>query len=144
MKLQVIIDSQLAHFIPDERLLGELVFHSEDRRINLKKFNVFVYPMRAPLSCEGSDSKYIEDQLVDAAQVEKKLRDEIQDLRKLNSDTSRVFEFSKRVGGVEKLEKIVSEWESQQKIISENHETKGSDKSVLINQLLDNLRNNKK
>lgn len=144
MKLQVIIDSQLAHFIPDERLPGELVLYSEDRRINLKKFNVFVYPMRAPLSCEGSDAKYIEDQLVDAAHVEKKLRDEIQDLRKLNSDTSRVFDFSKRVGGVDKLEELVSSWESQQKAISENNETKSSEKSVLINQLLDNLRKNKK
>ncbi len=144
MRLQVIIDSQFAHFISDERLFGELILHSEDWRINLKKFNVFIYAMRTPLSCQGSYNKYLEDQLVDAANVEKKLRDEIQDLRKLNSDTSRVFDFSKRVGGVEKLEKIVSEWESQQKIISENHETTGSDKSVLINQLLDNLRKNKK
>ncbi len=53
MRLQVIIDSQFAHFFSDERLLGELILHSEDWRINLKKFNVFIYAMRTPLLCQG-------------------------------------------------------------------------------------------
>lgn len=76
--------------------------------------------------------------------LKKKLRDEIHDLRKLNSTTSRLIDLSKRVGGVNKLEEIVSYWESQKKDISENDETKSSEKSILINKILNDLQGKKK
>lgn len=144
MRLQVVIDSKLVHFIPNERLLGELIFHSDDYRINLKRFDVYIYSMQDAFASRECTFEYFEEQIVAAANVEKKLRDEIHDLRKLNSTTSRLIDLSKRVGGVNKLEEIVSYWESQKKDISENDQTKSSEKSILINQLFDNLTGKKK
>lgn len=144
MRLQVIIDSKFAPLISNKRILGELILHSDDWHVNLKKFNVLIHSLQGNYRSQDCTIECLEEQVVDAANVEKKLRNEINDLRKLNSATARLSDFYKRVGGVDKLEEIVSSWEAQQKSISENHETKSSEKSILINQLLDNLKGKKK
>lgn len=144
MRLQVIVDSNLSHFIFGKRFFGELTLYSDDWHINLKKFNVLIHPVRDTFVSQDRTIECLQEQIVDAANVEKKLRDEIQGLRKSNSTTSRLIDCSKRVGGVDKLEEIVSSWESQQKAISENHETKSSEISIQINKLIDDLRGKKK
>ena len=144
MRLQVLIDSKFAHFLSNKRILGELILHSDDWHVNLKRFNVLIHSLQDNSTSQDCTIECLEKQIVEAANVEKELRDEINELRKLNSATSRLSDFYKRVGGVDKLEEIVSAWEAQQKSISENHETKSSEKSILINQLLDNLKGKKK
>jgi hypothetical protein len=144
MRLQVLIDSKFAHFLSNKMILGELILHSDDWHVNLKRFNVLIHSLQCNSISQDCTIECLEKQIVEAANVEKELRDEINELRKLNSATSRLSDFYKRVGGIHKLEEIVSSWESQQKAISENHETTSAEKSILINKLLDDWRGKKK
>lgn len=144
MRLQVLIDSKFAHFLSNKRVFGELILHSDDWHVNLKRFNVLIHSLQDNSTSQDYTIECLEEQIIEAANIEKELRNEINELHKLNSATARLIDCSKRVGGIHKLEEIVSSWESQQKTISENHEKKSSEKSILINKLIDDLRGKKK